>query len=97
MSSFLAGTIHRLRVLYKDLMLRNTLWSEETGQVMVIDFERAKVEQRTVLWVVSPNRKRKRGIGRSIKRGQIEPPPYTQETRRAAPESNGLVDSIVCR
>ena len=43
-------------------MPRNILWSEETGQAMVIDFERAEVvEPRTILGVVSANRK-KRGL-----------------------------------
>ncbi|KAF2174667.1 hypothetical protein K469DRAFT_456143, partial [Zopfia rhizophila CBS 207.26] len=35
--------IHNLGVWHKDLRPRNMLWNEETGQVMVIDFERAEV------------------------------------------------------
>ncbi|KAF2179925.1 hypothetical protein K469DRAFT_730386 [Zopfia rhizophila CBS 207.26] len=61
--SFGGKPIHDLGVLHKDLMPRNMLWNEETGQVMVIDFERAEVvKPRTVLGVISANRKRKRGL-----------------------------------
>ncbi|OCK92599.1 uncharacterized protein K441DRAFT_569670, partial [Cenococcum geophilum 1.58] len=66
--------IHGLRVLHKDLMPRNILWNEETGQVMVIDFERAGVaEPRTILGVVPTNRKRKRGLegGLAKQRGDL--------------------------
>ncbi|KAF1976070.1 hypothetical protein BU23DRAFT_631413, partial [Bimuria novae-zelandiae CBS 107.79] len=38
--------IHNLGVLHKDLEPRNILWNEDTGRVIVIDFERAEeVEQ----------------------------------------------------
>ncbi|KAL5400376.1 hypothetical protein PMIN04_013202 [Paraphaeosphaeria minitans] len=50
-----ADAIHGLWVLHKDLEPRNILWNEETDHVMVIDFERAEVEQRTILGVVSAN------------------------------------------
>ncbi|KAF2752446.1 hypothetical protein EJ05DRAFT_495259 [Pseudovirgaria hyperparasitica] len=53
--------IHNLAVLHKDPMPRNLLWSAETQQVLVIDFERAQLPpMRPVLGVLSPNRKRKR-------------------------------------
>ncbi|KAH8704296.1 hypothetical protein GQ44DRAFT_743757 [Phaeosphaeriaceae sp. PMI808] len=38
-----AQAIHNLGVLHKDFMPRNMLWNDETGRVMVIDFERAEV------------------------------------------------------
>ncbi|KAK7178003.1 hypothetical protein PSPO01_15953 [Paraphaeosphaeria sporulosa] len=63
-----ADAIYGLRVLQKDLVPRNILWNEETNHVMVIDFERAEVEQRTVLIVISANRKRKRSTGSSTKK-----------------------------
>jgi hypothetical protein len=83
--------------LHKDLMPRNILWNEETKRVMVIDFERAEVEQRTVLGVVSANRKRKRPTDSSGKQGQTKPSACTQEIRRAMFELNGMAQSIRCR
>ncbi|KAF1949768.1 hypothetical protein CC80DRAFT_456892, partial [Byssothecium circinans] len=56
-----ARAIHNLGVLHKDLEPRNILWNEEAGRVIVIDFERAEVvKPRTVLGIISANRKRKR-------------------------------------
>ncbi|RYO48244.1 hypothetical protein AA0116_g12705 [Alternaria tenuissima] len=92
-----ADAIHGLRVLHKDLMPRNILWNEETKHAMVIDFERAEVEQRTVLGVISANRKRKKATGSSVKQGQIKPSACTQEIRRAMFELNGMAQSIRCR
>jgi hypothetical protein len=92
-----ADAIHGLRVLHKDLMPRNILWNEETKRVMVIDFERAEVEHRTVLGVVSANRKRKRPTDSSGKQGQTKPSACTQEIRRAMFELNGMAQSIRCR
>jgi hypothetical protein len=92
-----ADAIHGLRVLHKDLMPRNILWNEETKHVMVIDFERAEVEQRTVLGVISANRKRKKPTGSSVKQGQTKPSACTQEIRRAMFELNGMAQSIRCR
>ncbi|KAH7349238.1 hypothetical protein BKA66DRAFT_541640 [Pyrenochaeta sp. MPI-SDFR-AT-0127] len=91
------GAIHGLRVLHKDLMPRNILWNEETKHVMVIDFERAEVEQRTVLGVISANRKRKRPTGSSAKQGQAKPSACTQEIRLAMFELNGMTQSIRCK
>ncbi|KAL5397723.1 hypothetical protein PMIN03_012853 [Paraphaeosphaeria minitans] len=92
-----ADAIHGLRVLHKDLMPRNILWNEETNRVMVIDFERAEVEQRTVLGVISANRKRKRPTGSSTKQGQAKPSACTREIQRAMFELNGMAQSIQCR
>jgi tRNA A-37 threonylcarbamoyl transferase component Bud32 len=92
-----ADASHGLRVLHKDLMPRNILLNEETKHVMVIDFERAEVEQRTVLGVVSANRKRKRPTDSSAKQGQTKPSACTQEIRRAMFELNGMAQSIRCR
>ncbi|KAF1809208.1 hypothetical protein P152DRAFT_172672 [Eremomyces bilateralis CBS 781.70] len=50
-----------LGIVHNDLALRNMLWNEETGKVMLIDFERAQfIEQRPALGTISANRKRKR-------------------------------------
>ncbi|KAI4128198.1 MAG: hypothetical protein LQ347_004278 [Umbilicaria vellea] len=52
--------IHQLRVLHRDLMPRNILWNAKLGQIMIIDFERAEIqESRAILGAISPNRKRK--------------------------------------
>ncbi|KAG9193942.1 hypothetical protein G6011_03977 [Alternaria panax] len=91
-----ADAIHRLGVLHRDLVLRNILWNEETGHVMVIDFERAEMEQRTVLGAISVNRKRKKPAGSLGKPGQRKPPACTQEIRRAMFELNGMAQSIRC-
>ncbi|RYN15486.1 hypothetical protein AA0114_g12966 [Alternaria tenuissima] len=91
-----ADAIHRLGVLHRDLMLRNILWNEETGHVMVIDFERAEIEQRTVLGAISVNRKRKKPAESLGKPGQRKPPACTLEIRRAMFELNGMAQSIRC-
>jgi tRNA A-37 threonylcarbamoyl transferase component Bud32 len=52
--------LHKRRVLHKDPELRNWLWDEQRGSIMLIDFERASVRDRPPLNVLSPNRKRNR-------------------------------------
>jgi hypothetical protein len=88
-----AQAIHDLQVLHKDLEPRNILWNEETKGVMVIDFERAEVlKPRTVLGVISSNRKRKRPSEASMAKqggGDV----FMQERRRAAFELRGLIGS----
>ena len=70
-------------------MLRNILWDEETGRVMVIDFERAEVvEQQTVLGIISTNRKRRRGS--DAKQGGDRSSVFARERQRAAIELRGL-------
>lgn len=84
-----ARAIHNLGVLHKDLEPRNILWNEETGGVMVIDFERAEVvKPRTVLSVISSNRKRKRAAASMAKQGVDDV--FVRERRRAAIELRGL-------
>ncbi|KAH8165240.1 hypothetical protein CIB48_g3011 [Xylaria polymorpha] len=87
-----AQAIHNLGVLHKDLEPRNILWNEETGRVMVIDFERAEVvEQRTVLGIISANRKRERGPDASMaKQGGDRSSVFARERQRAAIELRGL-------
>jgi len=52
--------IHQLNVLHQDIMPRNILRNGESGEVTVIDFERAKIlPARVVLGPLSMNRKRK--------------------------------------
>ena len=55
-------SIHSLGVRHKDARSPNVLRDAKTGRVMIIDFERAEMEDsRPVLGDISPNRKRKRG------------------------------------
>ncbi len=84
--------IHDLGVLHGDLMPRNILWNQETGRVMVIDFERAKmVKPRVVLGPLSANRKRKAKIeDRSLKPGGAGSSAFVQERQRAAFELRDL-------
>jgi serine/threonine protein kinase len=89
-----ADAIHRLQVLHKDLEPRNILWNKETDHVMVIDFERAEVEQRTALGVISANRKRK-PTGSLAKQGQAKRPACTQEIERAMFELNCRLATLV--
>ena len=57
--------IHAFGVLHRDAMTRNMLWNEESGRVMLVDFERSVVlatkqkQQRRPLGMISGNRKRK--------------------------------------
>lgn len=87
-----AQAIHNLGVLHKDLEPRNILWNEEIGRVMVIDFERAEVvEKRTVLGIISANRKRKRGPNASVaKQGRDGSSAFALERRHAAMGLSGL-------
>lgn len=81
-----AQAIHNLGILHADLEPRNMLWNKEMGQVMVIDFERAKiVERRATLGTISGNRKRKRQPERSTaKLGRTEHFGFTQERNKMA-------------
>ena len=55
--------VHGLGVLHRDVMPRNILRNCESGEVMVIDFERARMgPARPVLGMLSSNRKRKARI-----------------------------------
>ncbi|KAF2785855.1 hypothetical protein K505DRAFT_261180, partial [Melanomma pulvis-pyrius CBS 109.77] len=84
-----AQAIHKLGVLHKDLMPRNILWNGETGNVMVIDFERAEVvNARAVLGVIAPNGKRTRG---SAGKRREDASPFAREMRRATIELCGLL------
>ncbi|KAI0423988.1 hypothetical protein F5Y09DRAFT_336142 [Xylaria sp. FL1042] len=51
--------IHKLKVLHRDAEPRNVLYDAQSGNVMVVDFERAELVSREPLGVISPNRKRK--------------------------------------
>jgi tRNA A-37 threonylcarbamoyl transferase component Bud32 len=88
--NYSARAIHNLGVLHKDLEPRNILWNEEFGRAMVIDFERAEiVKTRTILGVISPNRKRKRGSAASMAKEGVDNV-FVRERRRAATELTGL-------
>jgi hypothetical protein len=71
-------------------MSRNILRNRETGQAMVIDFERAEIFcQRPVLGVISPNRKRNRALeleGSPAKQPRERCSAFTREMNRAALE-----------
>ncbi|KAI0528405.1 hypothetical protein GGR58DRAFT_509396 [Xylaria digitata] len=87
-----ARAVHEHGVLHRDLMPRNMLWNEETGQVMVIDFERAElVKRRTVLGAISANRKRKRRSDATMaKLAGDRSSVFARERQRAAIELRGL-------
>ncbi|KAH8708410.1 hypothetical protein GQ44DRAFT_628179 [Phaeosphaeriaceae sp. PMI808] len=88
-----AQAIHNLGVLHKDFMPRNMLWNDETGRVMVIDFERAEVvKPRIVLGTISANRKRKRGSNaNTAKHGRGSSSAFARERQRMAIELRGLL------
>lgn len=73
-------------------MSRNILWNSITGQVMMIDFERAEIlKPRPVLGVISPNRKRKRVVKEGLKKQQEElRNEFVREIRRAIVGLRGL-------
>ncbi|KAJ2894395.1 hypothetical protein MKZ38_007561 [Zalerion maritima] len=57
--------IHKLRVLHRDAEPRNILYNADSGNLMVVDFERAGFRDRQPLGSLSPNsnnRKRQRGM-----------------------------------
>ena len=52
--------LHQLRVLHGDAESRNVLYDSSSSQLMIVDFERAEVRERSPLDPISPNsRKRK--------------------------------------
>lgn len=74
--------IHHLGVLHRDVAQRNMLWDAKQNQLMIIDFERAEIqESRSVLGTISPNRKRKRATTTT-----------TTRTKRAATQQKQLND-----
>ncbi|RYP19772.1 hypothetical protein DL766_008357 [Monosporascus sp. MC13-8B] len=54
--------IHGLQVLHRDAELRNVLYDPPSGNLMIVDFERAELRDRQALCPISPNRKRKYGV-----------------------------------
>lgn len=73
--------IHQLNVLHRDIMPRNILRNRESGEVTIIDFERAKIlPARMVLGPLSMNRKRKQ-IDDTMHRKRIDcgGNPYARE------------------
>jgi tRNA A-37 threonylcarbamoyl transferase component Bud32 len=52
--------LHHLRFLHKDAELRNMLWDDQHGSLMLVDLERAEIRARQPLSAISPNRKRNR-------------------------------------
>ena len=60
--------VHRLRILHRDAEPRNILCDTNSGNLMVVDFERAEFRGRQPLGSIGPNgrnRKRKRGISQN--------------------------------
>jgi tRNA A-37 threonylcarbamoyl transferase component Bud32 len=49
--------LHHLRVLHKDAELRNMLWDDQHGSLVLVDLERAGIRARQPLSAISPNRK----------------------------------------
>ena len=85
--------VHQLGVWHRDAMPRNMLSNAESGQVMVIDFERSQfIKPRVVLGAVSPNRKRKRkSRGILHKSPEYNGDVFQQELQRAVIELRGLI------
>ncbi|KAI8954159.1 hypothetical protein F4801DRAFT_534524 [Xylaria longipes] len=54
-------SIHKLHVLHGDAEPHNILYDADNGDVMIVDFERARLLNREPLGLISPNRKRKHG------------------------------------
>jgi serine/threonine protein kinase len=77
--------LHQLGVCHRDAMPRNMLWNEEAKEVMMIDFERSQIiKQRTVLGVISPNRKRKRVARKDLpKISGLDADMFTREVQQA--------------
>lgn len=80
-------TIHQLGVLHGDLMPRNILWNAKLGQLMIIDFEKAKIKElRAILDAIPPNQNRKRT---AILKELLDDE-FMKETRRAITELRGI-------
>ncbi|KFY98960.1 hypothetical protein V500_01508 [Pseudogymnoascus sp. VKM F-4518 (FW-2643)] len=47
-------------VLHKDAAPRNMLWDEHRGRLMLVDLERAEIQTRSPLGIITANRKRNR-------------------------------------
>jgi tRNA A-37 threonylcarbamoyl transferase component Bud32 len=52
--------LHSLQVLHKDAEPRNMLWDEHRGRLMLVDLERAEIQTRSPLGIITANRKRNR-------------------------------------
>ncbi|KFZ21107.1 hypothetical protein V502_02937 [Pseudogymnoascus sp. VKM F-4520 (FW-2644)] len=50
--------LHNLQVLHKDAKPRNMLWDEHHGRLMLVEFERAEIQTRLPLGIITANRKR---------------------------------------
>ncbi len=73
-------TIHQLRVLHRDMMSHNILWNVKLDQMMIIDFDRAKIQKsRAILDAISSNRKRKWATALKKQSNDV----FMQEIRRA--------------
>jgi hypothetical protein len=57
--------VYKLYILYRDIELRNILYDKNSGNIMVVDFERIEFRGRRPFGSIGYNRlnrKRKRGI-----------------------------------
>ncbi len=73
-------TIHQLRVLHRDMMSHNILWNAKLDQMMIIDFDRAKIQKsRAILDAISSNQKRKWATALKKQLNNV----FMQEIRRA--------------
>ena len=63
--------IHGQQVLHRDAEPRNMLYDEDSGTLMMVDFERSELRDRPVLGKLSPNRKRKHA-DEQLKKGEID-------------------------
>ncbi|WQF90407.1 Putative protein kinase [Colletotrichum destructivum] len=62
--------IHRLRILHHDAEPRNILYDQRSGNVMIVDFERAEFRSRRPLGSLGPNAQNQRKRRRTQKQGK---------------------------
>ncbi|KAF2630545.1 hypothetical protein BU25DRAFT_259623 [Macroventuria anomochaeta] len=83
--------IHSLGVLHTDLEPRNMLWDEDRRQLMVIDFERARVPQsRRVLTAITGNQKNTTKSSTDAAKVPEDGNMFVRERRHAANELHRL-------
>ncbi|RYO84972.1 hypothetical protein DL764_009246 [Monosporascus ibericus] len=82
--------LHRLGVLHRDAEPRNILYDEQSGRIMLVDFERAEIRNRQPLGPISPNglRRRKRGA-----KGGEDTDPYEHELQHVLEKVSASINA----